>query len=59
MSTSTARLAVFIPFSFGRGVEFLFTPDFDALTWQSVLAAMGQAFFTLSIGMGAIMAYGA
>ena len=45
--------------SFGRGVEFMFTPDFDALTWQSVLAAMGQAFFTLSIGMGAIMAYGA
>ena len=45
--------------SFGRGVDFMFTPDFDALTWQSVLAAMGQAFFTLSIGMGAIMAYGA
>jgi NSS family neurotransmitter:Na+ symporter len=45
--------------SFGLGVEFMFTPDFDALTWQSVLAAMGQAFFTLSIGMGAIMAYGA
>jgi NSS family neurotransmitter:Na+ symporter len=45
--------------SFGRGVEFMFTPDFAALTWQSVLAAMGQAFFTLSIGMGAIMAYGA
>ena len=29
------------------------------LTWDSVLAALGQAFFTLSIGMGAIMAYGA
>jgi NSS family neurotransmitter:Na+ symporter len=37
----------------------MFTPDFDKLTWDSVLAAMGQAFFTLSIGMGAIMAYGA
>jgi len=45
--------------SFGLGVAFMFTPDFEALTWQSVLAAMGQAFFTLSIGMGAIMAYGA
>lgn len=45
--------------SFGEGIDFLFTPDFEALTWQSVLAAMGQAFFTLSIGMGAIMAYGA
>ncbi len=45
--------------SFGDGLAFMFTPDFGALTWDSVLAAMGQAFFTLSIGMGAIMAYGA
>jgi NSS family neurotransmitter:Na+ symporter len=44
---------------FGTGVAFLFTPDFGALTWDSVLVAMGQAFFTLSIGMGAVMAYGA
>ena len=45
--------------SFTAGMEFLFTPDFSKLGWDSVLAAMGQAFFTLSIGMGAIMAYGA
>jgi NSS family neurotransmitter:Na+ symporter len=44
---------------FGEGLAFMFTPDFNKLTWESVLAAMGQAFFTLSIGMGAIMAYGA
>jgi NSS family neurotransmitter:Na+ symporter len=44
---------------FGEGVAFMFNPDFDRLTWNSVLAALGQAFFTLSIGMGAIMAYGA
>lgn len=44
---------------FAEGVAFMFTPDFDRLGWDSVLAAMGQAFFTLSIGMGAIMAYGA
>jgi len=44
---------------FGEGLAFMFTPDFDNFTWDSVLAAMGQAFFTLSIGMGAIMAYGA
>lgn len=44
---------------FGSGVSFMFSTDFDALTWDSVLAAMGQAFFTLSIGMGAVMAYGA
>jgi len=44
---------------FSDGLAFMFTPDFGKLTWDSVLAAMGQAFFTLSIGMGAIMAYGA
>jgi NSS family neurotransmitter:Na+ symporter len=44
---------------FGAGLEFMFSPDFSKLTWDSVLAAMGQAFFTLSIGMGAVMAYGA
>jgi NSS family neurotransmitter:Na+ symporter len=44
---------------FAEGVAFMFTPDFSKLTWGSVLAAMGQAFFTLSIGMGAVMAYGA
>jgi neurotransmitter:Na+ symporter, NSS family len=44
---------------FSAGLAFLFTPDFGALTWNSVLVAMGQAFFTLSIGMGAVMAYGA
>ena len=45
--------------SFAHGVEFLFTPDFSKLTWGVVLVAMGQAFFSLSVGMGAIMAYGA
>ncbi|MCG8369053.1 MAG: sodium-dependent transporter [Proteobacteria bacterium] len=44
---------------FAQGVVFMFTPDFERLTWGSVLAALGQAFFTLSIGMGAVMAYGA
>ena len=44
---------------FGQGVAFLFSPDWSKLTWDAVLEAMGQAFFTLSIGMGAVMAYGA
>ena len=44
---------------FAQGIEFLFTPQWDKLTWDGVLAALGQAFFTLSIGMGAVMAYGA
>jgi NSS family neurotransmitter:Na+ symporter len=42
-----------------QGFDFMFRFDFSALTGQSVLIAMGQAFFTLSLGMGAIMAYGA
>jgi NSS family neurotransmitter:Na+ symporter len=45
--------------AFQQGVNFLFEPRFDELTPGSVLEAMGQAFFTLSVGMGAIMAYGA
>ncbi len=44
---------------FAEAAKFLFRPDFSKLTASSVLAAMGHAFFTLSIGMGAIMAYGA
>lgn len=45
--------------AFMEGLSFLFTPDFSKLTGDSVLIALGQAFFSLSIGMGAIMAYGA
>ena len=44
---------------FAAGIDFMFAPDFAALSATGVLAAMGQAFFTLSIGMGAVMAYGA
>ncbi len=41
---------------FTRGIEFLFRPG--DITATSVLVAMGHAFFTLSLGMGAIMMYG-
>jgi len=44
---------------FELGARFLFEPDFSKVTGATVLAAMGQAFFTLSIGMGCVMAYGA
>ncbi len=44
--------------NFSQGVEFLFNPDFSKLNASSVLTAMGHAFFTLSLGMGAIMVYG-
>lgn len=43
---------------FGEAVSFLFTPDFSALTMQGVLIALGHAFFTLSLGMAIMMAYG-
>lgn len=42
-----------------KGLNFLLNPDFSKLTGTSILMAMGQAFFTLSIGMGAVMVYGA
>ncbi|MCR9279318.1 MAG: sodium-dependent transporter [Pseudomonadaceae bacterium] len=44
---------------FPEAVDFMFAFNWDALSWDGVLVAMGQAFFTLSLGMGAIMAYGA
>ncbi len=44
--------------SFGQSFNFLFSADFSKLTWESVLAAMGHAFFTLSIGLGTMMVYG-
>ncbi len=58
---------------FAQGAEFLFTPDFSKLIYECemvagleqcevsgspILVALGHAFFTLSLGMGAIMVYG-
>jgi NSS family neurotransmitter:Na+ symporter len=42
----------------GKGVEFLFKPDFSKITGTTVLMALGQAFFSLSIGMGTLITYG-
>lgn len=36
----------------------VFTPDFSKVSGKTFLDAMGQAFFTLSIGMGAMLIYG-
>lgn len=44
---------------FVEGLSFLFSLKTDQFTGDAILMAMGQAFFTLSLGMGAIMAYGA
>lgn len=43
---------------FGRAVEFVFAPNADNLTPGGVLEALGHAFFTLSVGMGALITYG-
>ena len=43
---------------FGEAVAYLFTPDMSKLTADVMLAALGHAFFTLSIGMGIMVAYG-
>ena len=43
---------------FDRGLEFMFDLKFDQVGPETWLIALGQAFFTLSLGMGAIMAYG-
>ncbi len=42
----------------GAGLEFLFKPDFSKVTGATFLAALGQAFFSLSLGMGCMITYG-
>ncbi len=46
----------------GNGLEalsFLFSPDFSKISAQTVLMALGQALFSLAIGVGALITYGA
>ncbi len=45
-----------LPGSVG-GLTFLFNPDFSKISSTVVLSALGQAFFSLSIGMGALITY--
>lgn len=40
-----------------EGLKFLFLPDFSKITANSVLAAMGQSFYSLSIAMGCVCTY--
>ncbi len=42
----------------GKGLEFYLKPDFSQLTPRVIIDAMGQAFFSLSLGMGAMVTYG-
>jgi NSS family neurotransmitter:Na+ symporter len=42
----------------GEGLRFLFKPDFSKISAGTILEALGQAFFSLSIGMGTLITYG-
>ncbi|MEL7045710.1 MAG: sodium-dependent transporter, partial [Pseudomonadota bacterium] len=43
---------------FGEAIAWLFTPDFSKVTFATVLAAIGQAFFSIGVAMGGMMTYG-
>ncbi len=49
--------AVTLPGAYS-GLDFLFRPDFSKINGETFLKALGQAFFSLSLGMGAIITYG-
>jgi len=53
-------LAVYNYFTggFEEAVRWLFTPDFSQIGFDTVLAAIGQAFFSLGVGMAGMMVYG-
>ncbi len=40
------------------GIDFYLNPDFSKVTGKTILAALGQAFFSLSLGMGCMITYG-
>ncbi len=42
----------------GAGVQYILRPDFSALTPRSLAYALGQSFYSLSLGMGIIITYG-
>ncbi len=44
---------------FFETLQWLFTPDFSKVTGATFLAAVGQAFFSIGVGMGGMMTYGA
>lgn len=64
MPTMLVILVIMITFSLflgegvAEGLAFYLKPDFAALSWDGALSAMGQAFFSLSLGCGAMICYG-
>lgn len=63
MPTLVALLVVLLVYAtrldgFSESISFLFSFDFSALSRAGLLEAVGHSFFTLSLGMGAIITYG-
>ena len=42
----------------GEGLSFLFHPDFSKINASVVVSAMGQSFFSISVGIGCLLTYG-
>ncbi len=57
MMVGLAAWSILLPGA-GAGLAWLFRPDFSALNGQVALAALGQAFYSIGIGMGAAFAFG-
>ena len=49
--------SLLLPGSF-EGLKFLFHPDFSKITGHVILSAMGQSFFSISMGVGTLLIYG-
>ena len=63
MPTLFAMLLLMIGYAavegdFARGVSFLFSADFSKIDSRTILVAIGQAFFSISVAMGLLMTYG-
>lgn len=63
MPTMFVLLAILVAYGFTtdgfqQSLSFLFQPDFSKLSTEGVLTALGHAFFTLSLGMSTMVAYG-
>ena len=42
----------------GEGLQYMLSPDWSKVTFSTVLSALGQAFFSLSLGMAIMVTYG-
>ncbi|MBQ4037244.1 MAG: sodium-dependent transporter [Clostridia bacterium] len=57
LTVAIAIYSVFLPGAW-EGVKYYFTPDFSHFSVKTVLAAMGQLFYSMSLAMGIMITYG-